>query len=105
MTNSNQYIAILELEEYYKTSSWSENETTFVDQHFQKLLEMKDKGIVVFAGRTQYENSHKDLKGFVVFYAENLIEANKIMNEDPCVINNLMKVKVHPFKLAIVNIK
>lgn len=96
-----QFLGVLTLSENYKTATWTEQEMAVVGQHFQRLLQYNEKGKVVFAGRTQYENNHADLMGLVVFYAKNLKDAEQFMNEDPAVKAKLMVAKVHPYTIAI----
>lgn len=96
-----QFLGVLTLVEKYKTAPWTEKEMAVVDNHFQRLLKENEKGKVVFVGRTQYDNSHPDLMGLVVFYAKDLEDAVKYMNDDPSVKAKIMEAKVHPYAIAI----
>lgn len=97
----NQYLGILKLEDHYKTTTWTQNEINVAQAHFKRLMEFKEKGVVILAGRTQYENNHPDLTGLVIFYAPNLEEAQKFMKEDPAVLGKIMKSEVHPYQVAL----
>ena len=67
----------------------------------QRLLKKKEEGIVVLAGRTQVEMNDPNLMGLVVFYAKDDKEALQFMMDDPAVKNNIMRVKVLPYGIAI----
>lgn len=97
----NQYLGILKLEETYRTATWTQNEMNIAQAHFKRLMEYKEKGKVILAGRTQYENNHPDLTGLVIFYAENMEEAQNFMKGDPAVEGKLMKSEVHPYQVAL----
>jgi uncharacterized protein YciI len=53
------------------------------------------------AGRTDYNVTNDNVFGIVVFEAESLEEATKIMQSDPAVIGKVMTAEVHPFSVAL----
>ena len=62
---------------------------------------MKDEGIVVLAGRTQYDLNNADMMGIVIFYAPDDRGALQFMQDDPAVKNKIMLSKVHPYSIAV----
>ncbi len=101
-TKQKQWLGVLTLTEKYKDEkNWAQKEMGIVGEHFQRLVKMKDDGIVILAGRTEYETNNPDMMGLVIFYAANEEEAKKIMMEDPAVKNNIMLAKVHPYGVAV----
>lgn len=97
-----QYLGILTLPEKFKDEkNWTKEVQGIVGEHFQRLVKMKDEGIVILAGRTDYELNNPDMMGLVIFYAKNEEEAQHFMMEDPAVKNNIMLAKVHPYNVAV----
>lgn len=41
------------------------------------------------------------MMGIVIFYAANDEDAKQFMLDDPAVKNNIMKMKVHPYSIAL----
>ena len=101
-TKQKEYLGVLTLTEKYKEEkNWTLTEQGIVGQHFQRLVKMKEEGIVLLAGRTSYEVNNPDMMGLVIFYADNDEAALKIMMEDPAVKNHIMLAKVHPYGVAV----
>lgn len=101
-TKQKEYLGVLTLTEKYKEEkNWTATEQGIVGQHFQRLVKMKEEGIVLLAGRTSYEVNNPDMMGLVIFYADNDEAALKIMMEDPAVKNHIMQAKVHPYGVAV----
>lgn len=99
---SKQYLGVLTLTDKYKDDrNWGDLEKATVGQHFQRLVKLKDEGIIVLAGRTNYETSNPDMMGLVIFYAKDDATALQLMMDDPAVKNNIMKAKVHPYGIAV----
>lgn len=97
-----EYIGVLTLTEKYKDEkNWAKPEQAIVGEHFQRLKKYKKEGIVVLAGRTQYETNNPDMMGIVIFYAKDDKEALQFMLDDPAVKNKIMLAKVHPYSIAI----
>ena len=96
------YLGVLNVTEKYTVdSNWKSTDEAIVGEHFQRLLKKKEEGIVVLAGRTQVEMNDPNLMGLVVFYAKDDKEALQFMMDDPAVKNNIMRVKVLPYGIAI----
>ena len=101
-TKPKEYIGVLALTEKYKIEkNWTPKDQAIVGEHFQRLVKMKDEGIVVLAGRTQYDLNNADMMGIVIFYATDDKGALQFMMDDPAVKNNIMQTKVHPYSIAV----
>ena len=97
-----QYLGVLTLtEKYQDEKNWSASEQATVGEHFQRLLKFKKEGVVLLAGRTEYEVSNPEMVGLVIFVAKDEKEALQFMMEDPAVKNKIMLAKVHPYSVAI----
>ncbi len=97
-----QYLGVLTLVEKYKDEkNWAQNDQGIVGQHFQRLVKYKNEGIVVLAGRTQYDLNNPEMMGLVIFNAKDDAAALQFMQEDPAVKNNIMLAKVHPYDIAV----
>ena len=97
-----QYLGVLTLVEKYKEEkNWSQNDQAVVGQHFERLVKYRNEGIVVLAGRTQYDLNNPDMMGLVIFNAKDDAAAQQFMMEDPAVKNNIMLAKVHPYDIAV----
>ena len=96
------WIGILTLPEKYKDEkNWTKEDQGTVGQHFQRLVKMKDDGIVVLAGRMELPLDNPDMMGIVIFYAKDEKEAKQFMEDDPAVKAKIMNAKVHPYGLAV----
>lgn len=97
-----QYLGVLTLTDKYKEEkNWTSSDEAVVGEHFQRLIKLKEQGIVVLAGRTQYELNNPGMMGLVIFYAPNDEEALQLMMADPAVKNNIMLAKIHPYGIAV----
>jgi uncharacterized protein YciI len=74
-------------------------EEAFLDQHFNYLQTLTQQGIVLLAGRilTSDENTF----GVVIYRAETLEAAVAIMQNDPAVMNGVMRAELFPFRVAL----
>ena len=97
-----QWLGMLTLtEKYQDEKNWTKEDQGIVGQHFQRLLDQKKAGVVILAGRTQYETNNPDMLGLVIFYAADEKAALQFMMEDPAVKNKIMLTRVHPYGVAI----
>ncbi len=97
-----EFIGVLTLTEKYKEEkNWTQADQAVVGEHFQRLVKFKNEGIVVLAGRTQYQVDNPDMMGIVIFYAKDDKEALQFMLDDPAVKNKIMLTKVHPYEIAL----
>ena len=97
------YLGVLTLTEKFKEEkNWTQQDQAIVGEHFQRLIKMKNEGVVVLAGRTELALNNPDMMGLVIFYAKDDKEALQFMLDDPAVKNKIMQTKVHPYGLAII---
>ena len=97
-----EYLGILTLTEKYKEEkNWAKTDEAIIGGHLQRLVKYKNEGIVILAGRTNYETDNPDMMGLVIFYAKDDTEAIQFMMADPAVKNNIMLAKVHPYSIAL----
>ncbi|MCP4724916.1 MAG: hypothetical protein GY863_07765 [bacterium] len=73
-------------------------EETILNDHFNYLKDLSDKGIVIIFGRTQ--NTDPSAFGIVIFIAETGEKAKEIMLEDPAVKEGIMTAELFPYKVA-----
>jgi uncharacterized protein YciI len=96
------YLGVLTLMEKFKEEkNWTPQDQGIVGEHFQRLIKMKNEGVVVLAGRTELTLNNPDMMGLVIFYAKDDKEALQFMLDDPAVKNKIMQTKVHPYGLAL----
>jgi uncharacterized protein len=81
------------------TSGSTEFESRIVSEHFNYLKQLTKDGVVILAGRTQ--NTDYSSFGIVLFNAETIQAAREIMLNDPAVKNNVFRVELFPYKLAL----
>jgi uncharacterized protein len=97
-----QWLGILTLSEKYKDEkNWSKTDEAIVGEHFQRLVKLKNEGVIILAGRTQLETSDPGMMGLVIFYAKDEKEASQLMQDDPAVKNKIMLAKVVPYSVAV----
>ena len=101
-TNKPQWLGILTLAEKYKDEkSWTKQDEAITGEHFQRLVKMKNEGVVLLAGRTQLDLNDAGMMGLVIFYAKDEKEAMQFMQDDPAVKNKIMLAKVVPYSVAV----
>lgn len=97
----NTYIYVLRLvKRLYDDDAWTEKDKIIVNDHFIRLKQDHEKGIVKLAGRT--ERTDDDGFGIVIFEAPDDMAADGYMNDDPAVRHGLMTAKVRRFRPAII---
>lgn len=101
-TKTPQWLGILTLTEKYKDEkNWSKTDEAIEGEHFQRLVKLKNEGVIILAGRTQLETSDPGMMGLVIFYAKDEKEAQQLMQDDPDVKNKIMLAKVVPYGVAV----
>jgi len=81
------------------TEGPSAEEQAIVARHFAYLQDLTDKGVAILVGRTQTADA--DTFGIVVFQAASEAEAQEIMTHDPAVKNGVMRARLFPFRIAL----
>jgi uncharacterized protein len=101
-TKTPQWLGILTLSEKYKDEkNWTKQDEAITGEHFQRLVKLKNEGLVILAGRTMLELKDADMMGLVIFYAKDEKEAQQFMQDDPAVKNKIMLAKVVPYSVAV----
>ncbi len=101
-TKMSKFIYVLKLTPTYQNeANWTDETRKIVTAHFTQLKKLKDEGQVILAGKTDYTKDNPANFGIVVFNAENLEAAKKLMNSDPAVMQKVMTAELHPFSLAL----
>ena len=77
----------------------TEQEEGLIEKHFYYLQELIAKGVALLVGRTL--NADQSAFGTVIFQAESLDEARRIMEEDPAVVGGVMSAEVFPYKIVM----
>ncbi len=96
------YIGILTLTPYYQAdSNWNEADGAVIGAHFVRLQELAKSGKIVLAGRVNLPSDDPDMFGLVIINPTSLVEAEKIMFEDPAVKAKIMFAKILPFNIAV----
>ena len=99
-----QFMYVLQLNEQYRNeSNWTEETKETVSQHFNYLKGLHEKGVMKLVGKTNYDVTHDENRGFAIFEAESMEGAKEIMDSDPCIIKEVMTAKLHPFNIALYN--
>lgn len=102
-TKPKEWLGVLTLtEKYQEEKNWTKDDQAVAGQHFQRLVKMKDEGIIILAGRTQLPLNDTEMKGLVIFYAKDDKEALQIMEDDPAVKAKIMLAKVYPYSVAVI---
>ena len=81
------------------TGDSTPEEDNIVGQHFNYLKDLKDKGVVILAGRTL--NDDYSSFGIIVFQAENEAAAHEIVQNDPAVKHRVMRAELYPYRIAL----
>jgi uncharacterized protein len=81
-------------------SESTEWEDKIVGEHFMYLKAQTEKGVFCVVGRTL--NSDYSTMGIGVLRANSEVEAWQIAEQDPAVINRVMRLDVLPFSIAMV---
>lgn len=81
--------------------SWTDQDQKIVQEHFTRLKELTEQGIVILAGRTTREDP-TDF-GVVIFKAQSDMDAKRIMKQDPAVLQGIMAAELFPYRIALIN--
>jgi uncharacterized protein YciI len=96
-----QFIYVLKLQPAYrKQNNWTKTTDEIVSRHFAYLKKLTDEGTVILAGRTTYDVADKNVFGIVILETGNEAAARIIMEQDPAIMDKVMKAELHPFSVA-----
>jgi uncharacterized protein YciI len=74
-------------------------EADVLDRHFAYLERLVAEGVVLLAGRTL--TTDETTFGIVIFDAASEGEAQRIVDNDPAVANEVMRAELFPFRVAL----
>jgi len=77
----------------------TDDEVAVVGAHFRYLVELRDRGVLILAGRTQGEGA--DTVGLTVFEADDEAAAHEIMRADPAVAAGVFAASLHRYAVAV----
>ncbi|MBL7724613.1 MAG: hypothetical protein JNK27_10715 [Chitinophagaceae bacterium] len=101
-TKPKEWLGVLTLTEKFTTeTNWTPADQAVVGEHFQRLVKMKESGTVILAGRMELAMNDPEMKGLVIFYAEDEKEAKQFMQDDPAIKAKIMQAKVYPYSVAV----
>ena len=73
-------------------------ERATVAAHFEYLVGLRDRGILILAGRTQEEHG---TFGITIFEADDEGSARAVMDADPGVSGGVFAATLHPYAVAV----
>jgi uncharacterized protein YciI len=74
------------------------DEQRLVEAHFAYLVELRDRGILILAGRTQ---EAEGTFGVSIFEADDEAAAREVMEADPAVAAGVFVASLHPYRIAV----
>ena len=83
------------------TSGFTEQEKKTISEHFEYLKRLTESGTVLLAGRTT--NIESNSFGIVIFSADSVEAARRIVNEDPAVANRVFRAELFPYRNSLIN--
>jgi uncharacterized protein YciI len=81
------------------TEGSTETESRTVSEHFSYLKSLMEKGVVILAGRTL--NTEYSSFGIVLFNAESMESARRIMLDDPAVKNRVFRGEIYTYSISL----
>ena len=81
------------------TEGPTENEAAIVSAHFNYLQHLVSEGVVLMAGRTLTED--ESTFGVVVFESDSATSAQRLVDNDPAVVNGVMTARLFPYRVAL----
>jgi uncharacterized protein YciI len=76
----------------------TDDEQRIVSEHFAYLVSLRDRGILVLAGRTQ---EAVDTFGITIFDADDEAAARVVMDDDPAVRAGVFAATLHSYRIAV----
>lgn len=73
-------------------------EAALASAHFDYLLELKERGVLILAGRTQEDVG---TFGIVIFDAPDRASARAVAEADPAVAGGVFTMTLHPYAVAV----
>ena len=76
----------------------TEDEQRTVGDHFAYLVDLRDRGILILAGRTQEDEG---TFGVTIFEADDEDVARAVVSADPGVARGVFRATLHPYRIAV----
>lgn len=76
----------------------TDEEVELAGAHFNYLVELRDQGVLILAGRTQEEVG---TFGLAIFDAPDRAAAERITSADPAIAGGLFAATVHPYAVSV----
>jgi uncharacterized protein YciI len=76
----------------------TDRESEIVGAHFRYLVDLRDRGVLILAGRTQ-ESVHT--WGITIFEAQDEDAARAVVDDDPAVAAGVFDATLHPYAVAV----
>jgi uncharacterized protein YciI len=97
MTEAKTHLYVIKPVKPYFINDITQEEQEIMANHFKYLEKLRDEDVLILAGpRTD------GVLGIVLFRAPSYNSAKKVMENDPAIIEGLMKGELHPFRLSLV---
>lgn len=93
-----QWLYRIEPARYEMPSDPTPHEAALAGAHFEYLLELKGRGILILAGRTQEEFGSF---GIAIFEAPDVEAAQAITDADPAIAAGVFTATLHPYRVAV----
>lgn len=79
--------------------NWKEEDEAIIGRHFKHLQKLQSDNKLILAGKTK--GLDKDTLGLVIFSADSKEEAEKIMNSDPAIKEEIMTGFLQEYVVAL----
>ena len=76
----------------------TDHERALAEAHFEYLVELERRGILILAGRTQ---EAVGTFGIAIFEAPDAASAQAITDADPAIAGGLFSATLHPYRVAV----
>lgn len=76
-----------------------------MDEHWNYLVKLHGEGKIIFVSRTNYEIDTHANRGLAVYKAGDKQEAEKLIMNDPCIVNGIMQCEIHPLNVFMLGDK
>jgi len=74
------------------------DEARLVGDHYAYLVDLRDRGVLILAGRTQ---EAVGAFGIVIFEADDEAAAHAVVAADPAVAGDVFAATLHPYAVAV----
>lgn len=86
---------------YAHPENWTARTWEIIEEHTRFLDDLGKEGVLIFAGRTDFEPGDQRLFGIALLKAANLESAEAVLADDPAVVAGIQKAEIYPFSLGL----